>query len=249
MEEIKVKLEAFEGPLDLLLHLIDKNKFNIFDIPISSITEQYMAYLEEMKRQDLNIMSEFLVMATTLLDIKAKMLLPAEVDEEGEEIDPRDELVAQLIEYKMYKYISYELKDRQMDASKNFYKKPTLPKEVLDYEPPIDLNELVGDMDLKKLNDIFKSMMKRQVDRIDPVRAKFGQIEKEEVSMEEVLDEMDIYCKEHKQFSFREVLGESKSKMRMIVVFLAILEFIKTGRIKVSQEHTFDDILIETCME
>ena len=110
---LSVKIESFEGPLDLLLHLIDINKFNIFDIPIVEITAQYMEYLHSMKTRDLNIMSEFLVMAATLLEIKAKMLLPAEVDEEGEEIDPREELVQKLLEYKMYKYMSYELRDRK----------------------------------------------------------------------------------------------------------------------------------------
>ena len=93
---IPVKLDAFEGPLDLLLHLIDKNEVNIYDIPIVEITRQYLEYIREMKRQDLNIMSEFLVMAATLLDIKARMLLPKEVDEEGEEEDPRQELTEQL---------------------------------------------------------------------------------------------------------------------------------------------------------
>ena len=101
--ELSVKLKVFEGPLDLLLHLIDKNKVNIYDIPIVEITNQYMAYIREMQRQDLNIMSEFLVMAATLLNIKARMLLPAEVNEEGEEEDPRQELVEKLMEYKMYK--------------------------------------------------------------------------------------------------------------------------------------------------
>ena len=244
--ELKVKLDSFEGPLDLLLHLIDKNKVNIYDIPISLITEQYLEYLEEMKRQDLNIMSEFLVMATTLLDIKAKMLLPAEVDEEGEELDPRAELVSQLIEYKMYKYISFELKDRQMDAARNFYKGPTLPKEVRDYETPVDMEELVGDMNLSKLHEIFKSMMRRQVDRIDPVRASFGKIEKEEISQEEVMAEMEEYCLSHKRFSFRELLSGSRSKMRMIVVFLCILELMKVGKITISQEEIFDDIYIES---
>ena len=247
--DLKVRLDSFEGPLDLLLHLIDKNKVNIYDIPISLITAQYMEYLEEMRRQDLNVMSEFLVMAATLLDIKAKMLLPAEVDEEGEELDPRADLVAQLIEYKMYKYISFELKDRQMDAAKNFYKKQTLPEEVLAYEEPIDMEELIGDMNLEKLNEIFKHMMRRQVDRIDPVRASFGKIEKEEVNMEEVMGEMETYCKKHKTFSFREAMCGSKSKMRMVVLFLTILEFMKMGKIRITQENTFDDIIIESCME
>ncbi len=109
---IPVKLPVFEGPLELLLHLIEKNKIDIYDIPIVEITNQYMEYIRQMEREDLNIMSEFLVMAATLLDIKCRMLLPKEVNEEGEEEDPRQELVEQLLQYKMYKYISYELRDR-----------------------------------------------------------------------------------------------------------------------------------------
>ena len=100
---IPVKLEVFEGPLDLLLHLIEKNKIDIYDIPIVEITDQYMEYIHAMEREDLGIMSEFMVMAATLLDIKCKMLLPKEVNEEGEEEDPRAELVEKLLEYKMYK--------------------------------------------------------------------------------------------------------------------------------------------------
>ena len=124
---IPVKLEVFEGPLDLLLHLIDKNKIDIYDIPIVEITNQYMEYIRNMQREDLNIMSEFLVMAATLLDIKCRMLLPKEVTEDGEEDDPRQELVEQLLQYKMYKYISYQLKDRETDADMVMYKNPTIP--------------------------------------------------------------------------------------------------------------------------
>ncbi|MBR1451788.1 MAG: segregation/condensation protein A, partial [Lachnospiraceae bacterium] len=123
---INVKLEKFEGPLDLLLHLIEKNKVDIYDIPIALITDQYLEYLKQMEIEDLNVMSEFLVMAATLLDIKARMLLPAEINEDGEEEDPRAELVEKLIEYKMYKYMSFELKDRQIDAVRNVYKSATL---------------------------------------------------------------------------------------------------------------------------
>ena len=106
---LSVKLNVFEGPLDLLLHLIDKKKIDIYDIPIVEITDQYMEYLHSMEKEDLGIMSEFLVMAATLLDIKCKMLLPKEVNEEGEEEDPRAELVQKLLEYKMYKYMAYEM--------------------------------------------------------------------------------------------------------------------------------------------
>ena len=176
---ISVKLEVFEGPLDLLLHLLEKNKVNIYDIPIVEITEQYMEYIREMKRQDLNIMSEFLVMAATLLDIKSKMLLPRQEETEEEEAeDPRAELVQQLLEYKMYKCISYELKDRQMDAERILFKEPTIPEEVAAYEEPVDLKELVGDVTLKKLNQIFQSVIAKQENKIDPIRSKFGKIEK-----------------------------------------------------------------------
>ena len=126
---IPVKLQVFEGPLDLLLHLIEKNKIDIYDIPIVEITNQYMEYIKAMQKEDLNIMSEFLVMAATLLDIKCRMLLPKEVNEEGEEEDPRQELVEQLLEYKMYKFMSYELKDRELDGDRIVYKTASIPEK------------------------------------------------------------------------------------------------------------------------
>ena len=241
---LPVKIENFEGPLDLLLHLIDVNKFNIFDIPIVEITEQYLEFVRNMETKDLNVMSEFLVMAATLLEIKAKMLLPVEVDEDGEEIDPREELVQKLLEYKMYKYISYELKDRMQDAAKAMYKQSTIPDEVESYIEPVDLEKLLGNLTLQKLNDIFQSVMKRQNEKIDPVRSKFGKIEKEEVSLEDKLDFVESYAKEHGTFSFKKLLEGQKSKMQIVVTFLAILELMKMGKIVIKQEDTFADIII-----
>lgn len=246
--ELNIHLEAFEGPLDLLLHLIEKNKVDIYDIPIVEITAQYLSYIDEMKKADLNIMSEFLVMAATLLDIKSRYLLPKEEVEEGEEEDPRLELVQQLLEYKMYKSMSYVLKDRQVDADKVFYKVPTIPKEVEAYRQPVDLEELVGDMNLTKLNNIFSSVIRRQQDKIDPVRSKFGKIEKEEVSLEDTIAFLEEYANAHKNFSFRDLLETRKTKMQIIVMFLAILEFMKIGKILISQREIFDDILIESNM-
>lgn len=241
---LPVKIENFEGPLDLLLHLIDVNKFNIFDIPIVEITEQYLEFVRNMETKDLNVMSEFLVMAATLLEIKAKMLLPVEVDEDGEEIDPREELVQKLLEYKMYKYMSYELKDRMQDAAKAMYKQSTIPDEVESYIEPVDLEKLLGNLTLQKLNDIFQSVMKRQNEKIDPVRSKFGKIEKEEVSLEDKLDFVESYAKEHGTFSFKKLLEGQKSKMQIVVTFLAILELMKMGKIVIKQEDTFADIII-----
>ena len=241
---IPIKLQVFEGPLDLLLHLIDKNKIDIYDIPIVEITNQYMEYIKAMEKEDMNIMSEFLVMAATLLDIKCRMLLPKEVNEDGEEEDPRQELVEQLLEYKMYKYMSYELKDRQLDADLIMYRSPDIPKEVRGYEEPVDLDKLLGDLTLHKLNLIFQDVMKRQVDKVDPIRSKFGKIEKEEVTVDEKLDYVSEYAKTHKQFSFRDLLKKQSSRTQIVVTFLAILQLMKDGTIRIDQKQPFDDIII-----
>ena len=246
MMGLTVKLQVFEGPLDLLLHLLDKNKVNIYDIPIVEITAQYLDYIAEMKRNDLNVMSEFLVMAATLIDIKSRMLLPAPETDEEEAEDPRTELVQQLLEYKMYKCMAYELRDRQMDAQKVLFKEPTIPAEVAEYEQPIDMEALVSDLTLAKLNDIFKSIMKKQVDEIDPVRSKFGKIEKEEVSLADKMAYLENYCMVHSHFSFRNLLEAQASKMEIIVTFLAILELMKMGKIYITQDYTFDDIRIQS---
>ncbi len=244
--DMNVKLQVFEGPLDLLLHLLDKNKVNIYDIPIVEITNQYMEYIAEMKRRDLNVLSEFLVMAATLIDIKSRMLLPATTEEDEEDEDPRNELVQQLLEYKMYKCMAYELKDRQIDACRVMFKEPTIPEEVLAYEEPINMEELVADVTLAKLNEIYKSIMKKQVDKIDPIRSKYGKIQKEEVSLEEKMTYMEDYAMQHKHFSFRGLLEAQSSKVEIIVTFLAILELMKVGKISISQENLFDDIQIES---
>ena len=241
---IPVKLEVFEGPLDLLLHLIDKNKIDIYDIPIAEITEQYLDYIRKMQTEDMNVMSEFLVMAATLLDIKCKMLLPREVNEEGEEEDPRAELVERLLEYKMYKYMAYELKDRQMDAGQVLYRAKNLPKEVASYRPPLNYEELLGDLTLNKLQDIFQSMLKRQEDKIDPVRSNFGKIEKDEIDMDAKMVYIEDYVRSHRIFSFRNLLEKQHSKVEIIVTFMVILEMMKLGRIGIVQEHLFDDIQI-----
>lgn len=241
---LSVKLEAFEGPLDLLLHLIDKNKIDIYDIPIVVITEQYMEYIKQMETEDMNVMSEFLLMAATLLDIKCKMLLPKEENEEGEEEDPRAELVQKLLEYKMYKYMSFELKDRQFNAEKSMYKQATFPEEILNQKVPLDYEYLIGDMNLKKLHGIFKDTVKRKEDKVDPIRSQFGKIEKDEVNLEEKTDYIEKMIAITKTISFSDLLEQQTTKMEVIVTFLVILEMMKTGVIRIQQNEIFDDILI-----
>jgi len=241
---ISVKLEAFEGPLDLLLHLIDKNKVNIYDIPIVEITEQYMDYIRQMEHKNLDIMSEFLVMAATLINIKSKMLLPKEESEELEVIDPRQELVDRLLEYKMFKYISAQLKDKELDASRMTYKMSTIPSEILDYKEDIDIDTLLSDLTLSRLHTIFESIVKKQSDKIDPIHSKFGRIEREEINLSNKINQIQEYGLLHKTFGFRLLLEAQSSKMEVIVTFLCILELMKIGRIEIAQENLFDDILI-----
>lgn len=243
--EIPVKLEAFEGPLDLLLHLIEKNKINIYDIPIALITEQYMEYLKAMQENHMDNMSEFLVMAATLLRIKSAMLLPVEVDENEEEIDPRQELVQKLLEYKMYKFASLELKDRQLDAGKHLYKKETIPSEVAAYKEDVKAEDLIGDTTLVQLNAIFEEILKRQENKIDPIRSKFGKIEKEEVNFKEKVRSIQEYGISHRKCKFRGLLEKAGNKLEVIVTFLGILELIKMGRVVISQNELFEDFDIE----
>lgn len=241
---IPVKLEAFEGPLELLLHLIDKNKVNIYDIPIAEITEQYLDYINNMVIKDMDVMSEFLVMAATLINIKSRMLLPTPVNEDQEELDPRQELVDKLLEYKMFRYVSDKLRDKQEDASRVLYKSPTIPDEIADYKEEINVGDLIGDLTLTKLHEIFNSIIKKQSNKIDPIRSEFGKIEKEEINLGEIFIHIQEYGMRNKVFSFRHLLDEQITKMGVIVTFLGILELIKQGRVKIEQEYMFDDIKI-----
>ena len=133
-----------------------------------------------------------------------------------------------------------------MRRQKVLFKVPTIPPEVAEYEPPVHMEELLSDLTLKKLNDIFKSIMKKQVDKIDPVRSKFGKIEKEEISLSDKMNALEQYCKTNSRFSFRSLLAAQSGKMEIIVTFLAILELMKVGKIHLTQDNLFDDMMIET---
>ena len=243
---IAVKLDAFEGPLDLLLQLIEKNKIDIYDIPIAEITDQYMEVISTLSQDKLDETSEFLVMAAYLLKLKSDMLLPQPEPEDGENpVDLRRELVERLLEYKMFKYVSYELKDRQYDAEKVMFKESTIPDEIKQYKEDVDIGELLGNVSLSKLNSIFKDLVKKQDDRIDPVRSKFGKIEKEDTNLYQIIEDLQIYGLANRHFSFKKYMESRKKKMEIIITFLAILELIKMGRITVRQDGIFDDIIVD----
>ena len=241
---IDIKINAFEGPLDLLLHLIEKNKVDIYDIPISEITSQYLEYIRTMEEEDLDVMSDFLVMAATLLKIKAKMLLPAKEEEEVED-DPREELVRRLIEYKIYKYASIQLKEREMTAEKSFFKSPDIPPQVLAYREAVDPAQVLSDVTIQKLSEVFQFVMRKRQDKMDPIRSEFGEIKEEEIKLEDKITEVNNYMIKYKNVNFYDLLNEQETKEAVIVTFLAILELMKTGKIYVQQENIGDDILIQ----
>lgn len=244
--DLAVKLNVFEGPLDLLLHLIEKNKLDIYDIPIAQITDQYLEHIAVMDMQDLDLASEFLVMAATLLDLKSAMLLPADEEKAEETQDMREELTRRLLEYKMFKEISRTLRQQQQSAGLVFYREEDLPEEVARYRPPVNLDALLEGISLLRLNDIFQAVMKRQEDKIDPVRSKFGRIEKEPVKVEDKITFILAQCRERRTFSFASLFSAPDTgRFEIVVTFLAVLELMKVGAVRLVQEELFGNILIQ----
>ena len=243
--ELAVKLKVFEGPLDLLLHLIEKNKVDIYDIPIAQITDQYMAYIARLDMEDLDLASEFLVMAATPLAMKSRMLLPSQESEQEAAAAPRDELTRRLLEYKMFKEIAATLQERQQDASHVFYREEDIPEEVAGYRQPVDLDRLLDGISLIRLNEIFQMVMKKQEDKIDPVRSKFGRIQKEPVKIEDKILDVLSMCRDRQEFSFDALFTGRADRYEIVVAFLAVLELMKVGAFSFPCARLFGDIRIQ----
>jgi len=235
---IKVKLQAFEGPLDLLLHLIDKAEVDIYDIPIAEITDQYLDYINLMESQDLEVASEFLVMAATLLEIKSKMLLPKPKKEDtGEDgADPREELVQKLIEYKKYKEISLELKDKLSVYEKVFYK----PPEPIEYYIPDAAS--ISNVSLDLLLISFKNILLKHESR---KRGNIREIYREVVTIDDKIRLIGKLLTIKPSFYFDDLFMNTCNKYEIIVTFLALLELIKRKSIMIEQERNFARILIK----
>lgn len=242
--DLKFTLPVFEGPLDLLLHLIEKNKIDIYDIPIAMITDQYFEYLHAMEDVDLDIMSDFLVMAATLLDIKSRMLLPRE-EEPEEEGDPRRELVERLLEYKRFKVIGGELRDLGVEGEKTVWGSEQLPEEVAKYKPPVDLDQLIGDLNTERLHDIFIEVIARNKERVNETVKNYGQLRRETIPIESRISHVRKSLSGGRRRSFRAMLSEGASKEEIIVTFLAILELLRMGEIKLTEDSTADDFSLE----
>jgi segregation and condensation protein A len=223
-----VRLSQFEGPLDLLLHLIFRDKINIYDIPISHITREYLAYIEIMQELQLEVAGEFFVMAATLMRIKAQMLLPRQASEEEEE-DPRDELVRNLLEYKKFKEVAQHLAEREDDRRKVFTRPSLRIEQDTDEAPALEVTlfDLVGAF--RKVLDDLKKQVTYRIDR-------------ESVTIEEKIELVRRRIETRSEVLFTELFEPGVDKMDVIVTFLAILELIRVGEIVARQMSRGTDI-------
>lgn len=235
--DYSLNIEQFQGPLDLLLHLIKESKMDIFDLKIEEITNQYLDYINKMEEMNLNVASSYLVMSAELLEIKSKMLLPRHEDvEEGEEEDPRESLVNRLLEYQRYKDLTKEFKDLENERKKIFTK---IPENILEYK---DEETIVnnGDITLDDLVLAFQKFLEREKSK-KPLDTK---VTNKELSVEKRRSSIRRILKEKRKVSFFE-LFESYNKEYIVVTFLAILEMAKENELKIYQENNFDNIVCE----
>jgi segregation and condensation protein A len=231
----KIKLEQFEGPLDLLLFFIKRDELNIYDIPISKITKEFLEYVNLIKMLDLEVAGDFILMASTLMHIKVRMLLPREVDEKGEEIDPRAELVRALLEYKRYKEVSEELAYFESDQRKLNFRGNYSADEK---ESPPDYEFLLKNVSIYDLAKTFK----RILDGIkeEPVH----EIARVNVTIDEQISYILDLINQNKEIHFLALIGEMKEKIRIIVTFIALLELVKMGRIRIKGAAQFNDFIL-----
>lgn len=238
-----IKIETFEGPFDLLLHLVEKSKVDIYDIPITKITDQYLEYIKQLKEIDLDVTSEFLLMAATLIEIKSKMLLPVNKNNDiatDEELDPRNDLVRRMLEYKKYKEISQQFKIREEYANKMFSKK----KEEIIFESKE--NECLNDIDLGGLIDAFNKLIFRQKNssKNQITNKNIRKIHRDVVTIEEKIDYILNLLEYTDKISFDELFSIETSRVELVTTFLAVLELMKIKKIVISQDICFSQILI-----
>ncbi|MFF2482111.1 segregation and condensation protein A [Paenibacillus sp. NPDC058071] len=236
------KLESFEGPLDLLLHLIDKAEIDIHEVSIHEITDQYMDYLHAMKELELDVTSEFLVMAATLLSIKSKQLLPKPpvFEDEYEEwpddgLDPRDELIQKLVEYRKFKQIAEQLRDKEMERSLVYSREP-------DDLTPFMKEEIVNPLEGLHVSDLIAAFQRalKKAARRNVVAT----VQRDEISVKDRIQDIMHVLRQFETVRFSKLIRENMDKQEIVVTFLAILELMKMKHIRCFQHQLFDDIVI-----
>lgn len=231
----RIKLDQFQGPLDLLLFFIKRDELDIYDIPISKITKEFLDYVNVIKILDLEAAGDFILMASTLMHIKVRLLLPREVDEKGEEIDPRAELVQRLLEYKRYKEMSEDFSFFESNQRKISFRNNFSGDEI---ENPPEFQTLLRNITLYDLAKAFRKAM-------DNVKVEvFHEIKKIPVTIDEQMAYVLDMLKKYSRLHFLSLISELKEKIRIVVTFIAVLELVKNGRIGIDETPDFNEFII-----
>lgn len=228
-----IKVPVFEGPLDLLLHLIKENKVDIYDIPIAVITGQYLQYLEMMEELNLDVAGDFLVMAATLIHIKSRMLLPVDEEVPGEEEDPRLELIQRLLEYQTFKDASLGLREKEEEWMNIFHREPVKDEEAEaeSTEPELYL----FDVNLFDLIGAFKKIL-------DTAPPEVVRITREALTVKDKISHIMEMLENHETVRFEDLFKEDRSRIQIVVTFVALLELIRLGLVRAYQENDFGNI-------
>ncbi len=236
-EDYNIKLEIFEGPLDLLLHLIRKNEVDIFDIPIALITDQYLEYIDIMKALNINVAGDFLVMAATLIHIKSRMLLP-EKNEGGEEEDPRDEITRPLMEYLQFKELAGELSEREVLERDVFQRRPDK-----DFSSDFEPGDAQIEVNLFQLMDAFKRILENVIPDAELTFRTENYTISDKITF--ILDELKL----KQTIYFKMLFKDDRTLAEFVITFLAVLELVHMGLIRIYQPAIDSDIQIEARFE
>lgn len=231
----KIKLDQFEGPLDLLLFFIKRDELNIYDIPISRITKEFLEYVNLIKMLDLEIAGDFILMASTLMHIKVKMLLPREVDEKGEQIDPRTDLIQALLEYKKYKEVAEEMSYYETDQRKVSFRGNFSEDEKI---APPEYDILLKNVTLFDLAKAFKKAIQDLKPEV------VHEIKKINITIDEQIQFILDRLEKDKELHFLSIVDGMREKIRIVITFVALLELTKMGQIGIKISDNFNDFIL-----
>ncbi|WP_368487806.1 segregation/condensation protein A [Clostridium sp. BJN0013] len=246
---LNIKIENFQGPFDLLLHLIKKNKMNIYDIKIHDITEQYIQYINSMKDMDLEITSEFIVIAASLIEIKSKMLLPKpklDEDVEDDEKDPRKQLVDKLLQYRRFKVAAEFFKERSLNIGRMYGKMP----EIIEIKnKPENMEEVLKDINIEELYGIYKKLVDLYTSKLNKEDMVNKNITVDEFKLEDKMEYIMEVLENRRKIKFSTIIESCSFKIERIITFVALLELVKLRTISIMQYKNFSEIYIERIIE
>lgn len=243
MDFPSIKIKDFEGPFDLLLHLIKKNQMDIYNVEISKITNQYLKYIDDMKFMDLEITSEFIVVAATLIEIKSKHLLPKiKKDEDEDEEDQEKNLIEKLILYKKIKRVAEFFKDRYVSSGELYTKKPEIIEEI---NLPNNNEDIFKNLTLLELYNMYNNLLEIYNNKQNKANVIQKRIYVDKYKIEDKLEYLLGLIENNEVSKFSEIIDKCECKLECIVSFLALLEMVKLKKVRVYQSDSFDNILIE----